>query len=151
MAPADGVSIFAGYSERESFDTGATGSGDDLLQGTYGATIAMGPVSVGYQRAYINNDNGATTTVNYYDNTNWGIAFNVNDNLSVSYADFESQENNGGTSGGQTLSIESIQIAYSMGAASIKIAETDADDALYTAARSHSATLVQLGLSFLIR
>ena len=149
MSPVEGLSVFAGYANIDQHDPNTAGlqGGDDLLSGTYGATFSMGALSIGAQQAYINNDTGTTTTVNYYDNVNWGGAFNVNDNLSVSYGEFESEENMG-TTGGQTLEIDSIQIAYNMGGATLKIAETSADNADYTAGQEVDTTTVALSLAF---
>ena len=146
MAPVDGLSVFAGYAEISQGQVGDSGSGDKE-QGTYGFTYAAGPMSLGMQQSYISNDSGSTTTVNYYDNVNWGVAFNVNDNLSVSYAEYESEENLG-ASGGQTLKIDSVQVTYNMGGATLKFAETNADDAQYSADRDNKATTIALGLAF---
>jgi len=141
MAPMDGLSLYIGYAE-----IGQTGV-NDIEEGTYGANYAMGPVSVGYQKSYESLDKGVTTTVNYYENTSWGIAFNVNDNLSVSYADYESDENLG-TAGGQTVDIDSLQVAYNMGGATLVLAETDVDGTYYDSGSTNSQTLIAVKLAF---
>jgi len=141
LSPVDGLTIKAGYS-----DVGQTGV-DSNEQGTYGFTYSAGAFTFGMQQSYIDVDSGATSTINYYDNLNWGVAFNVNDNLSISYADYESEENMG-TTGGQTLTIDSVQVAYNMGGATFKLAETEVSDAKYTAAVENSATTVALSLAF---
>ena len=51
----------------------------DLDEETWFATYAYGPLSVGYQVA--DEDNGTTS----YDTDIYGVSFNVNDALSVSY------------------------------------------------------------------
>tara|TARA_B100000029_G_scaffold305379_1_gene298231 strand:- start:202 stop:1260 length:1059 start_codon:yes stop_codon:yes gene_type:complete len=142
MAPVDGLGLFVGYSEVEQ------SQGDDALQGTYGFTYAVGPVSFGAQRSYISYENGATyTTVNYYENTNWAVAFNVNDNLSISYAEYESEEHLGHT-GGQTAETDSLQLAYNLGGATLKIADTETSDHAYAAGAETSGTTVALSLAF---
>ena len=133
-------------SERENVSS-ATNGGGDLLQGAYGFTYTMGPVSVGAAKSYINNDDGATQTVNYYENDNWSIAFNVNDNLSVSYAEWESEEHMG-TTGGQTLKVDSVQIAYNMGGATLQIADTDGSETKYSAGASNHVRTINLSLAF---
>jgi len=156
MTPMDGLNLFAGYSEVENSGNRSTNSSaacavactDDLLQGIYGGTFAMGPVTIGYAQAYVSHDTGGTLTNTYYDNTTWGVAFNVNDNLSISYNELESEENIGAASGGQTLSIDSFQIAYTMGAASLKFMNTEASDVDYVATNTHDTTAIVLGLSF---
>jgi len=141
MSPVDGLSIYAGYAE-----VGQTGV-NDIEEGTYGVNYAMGPVEVGYQKTYESLDKGVTTTVNYYENTSWAVAFNVNDNLSVSYSDYESDENLGAT-GGQTMDIDSLQVAYNMGGATIVLAETDTDGVFYNSAATSSNTLISVKLAF---
>jgi hypothetical protein len=141
-APVDGLSVFAGYSERDRSD------GDEELQGTYGFTYAVGPVSFGVQKSYLNYDKGtAYTTVNYYENTNWAVAFNVNDNLSISYAEYESEEHLGHT-GGQTAETDSLQLAYNLGGATLKIADTETSDHAYLAGAETSGTTIALSLAF---
>ena len=149
MAPVEGLSVFAGYAVTESANPATAGVQGltDKEQGTYGAIFTAGAFSVGAQQAYVSNDNGGTTTVNYYDNMNWGIAFNVNDNLSISYANFESEEKLG-TTGGQTLDIDSLQLAYNMGGATIKFANTDSSDTKYTAGADMEVNTIALALAF---
>jgi len=90
------------------------GSGDDK-HNTVFANYAVGSVTFGAQLSNI--DNGGTTTDT--ETQAFGIAFNVNDNLSVSYGvrDVEYQKNNAAN---VTEDGEGIAIAYTMG--SIKIA-----------------------------
>jgi len=149
MAPVDGLSLFAGYASIDQADPGTTGvqGGDAQESGTYGAVFTMGAVEIGAQQAYISNTDGGTTSVNYYDNVNWGVAFNVNDNLSISYANFESEEKMG-TTGGQTLDLDSIQIAYNMGGATLKIANTDGSEVKYTAGAEMEVNTIALALAF---
>jgi len=149
MSPVEGLAVFAGYAAIESNDPGLTGSqgGHDQESGTYGAVFTAGAFEIGAQQAYISNNNGTTTTVNYYDNVNWGIAFNVNDNLSLSYANFESEEALG-TTGGQTLDMDSLQLAYNMGGATIKFANTDSSDTKYAAGADMEVNTVALALAF---
>jgi len=141
MSPVDGLSVYAGYAK-----VGQAGV-DDIEEGTYGANFAMGAFEVGVQKTFESLDKGVTTTVNYYENTSWGVAFNVNDNLSVSYSDYESDENLG-AAGGQTLSIDSLQIAYNMGGATIVLAETDVDGTYYDSGSSNTMTTVAVKLAF---
>lgn len=149
MTPVDGLYVFAGYAEIEQHNPGTSGldGGDDEMHGTYGFTYAMGPVQFGIQQAYKSQNTGTTTTVMYYDNVNWGVAFNVNDNLSVSYAEFESDEVLNST-GGQTLEIDSFQLAYNMGGATLKVAESSVKDADYTAGAEVDTTLIAVSLAF---
>jgi len=149
MTPVEGLSLFAGYADIEQADPATAGvdNGESELHGTYGAIFSAGAFSVGMQQAYVSYDDGGTTSVNYYDNVNWGVSFNVNDNLSVSYAEFESEEVMG-TTGGQTLDLDSLQIAYNMGGATLKFANTSGSDVKYTAGAEMDVNTIALALAF---
>ena len=68
-----------------------------------------------------------------YENVGYGITFQVNDDLSVGYNHYESEQDNATD---VTAEATSIQIAYSMGGASIKFAETSVDNSNYSTASS---------------
>tara|TARA_B100001109_G_C18675144_1_gene385952 strand:- start:391 stop:705 length:315 start_codon:yes stop_codon:yes gene_type:complete len=76
----------------------------------------MGPVTAGYQMSNIDNGSGGATDEEV---DQWGVAVNVNDNLSVSYGErdveFDKPSATNVTENG-----EGIAIAYTMG--SVKIA-----------------------------
>ena len=82
----------------------------------------------------------------------WGVSFNVNDNLSISYGEMESKKGlvSGETAGTVVMEGESIQLAYTMGGATLKIAETSVDNIGYSTgtANSKDATTVALSLAF---
>ena len=149
MAPVEGLSVFAGYANIEQADPATAGlnGGNSLESGTYGAVFTAGSLEIGMQQAYLSNSDGSTTTVEYYDNVNWGVAFNVNDNLSISYAEFESEEVMG-TTGGQTLDLDSLQIAYNMGGATLKFANTSGSEVKYTAGATMDVNTIALALAF---
>jgi outer membrane protein OmpU len=142
----DGLNVFAGYSSIEQ-DAGATYS-DDRTGMALGATFAVSMVTVGYQmtRDRVELDGG----VDSYDNTAWGVSFNVNDDLSVSYGEHESDQNNGDTASTITLNTESLQAAYSMGGATVKVAFSSVDNSGYSTAANndYDATSIALSLAF---
>jgi len=76
----------------------------------------------------------------------------VNDTLSLSYAEMDSKKmwENQGTNESVEMNVESYQLAYTMGGASIKIAETEVGQALYSTAASadKEGTTVALTLAF---
>jgi len=47
-----------------------------------------------------------------------------------------------------TAEADSIQAAYTMGGATIRIAEVDVENQTYTAASDYEATILSLGLAF---
>ena len=63
------------------------------------------------------------------ENNTFGISFQVNDDLSLSYGNQQSEQANMGAADVE-VEVDSIQMAYSMGGATIKVAETSTDNAL---------------------
>ena len=144
----DGLNVFAGTSTIEQSKS-ALLHGGDRTQYVLGATYAIGSVTLGYQESRDNMQNEAAGGTSYYDNTAYGVSFSVNDDLSISYGKHESEANKNGLAN-VTNDAESIQLAYSMGGASIKIAETSVDDANYTSGTSkdRDGTTLALTLAF---
>ena len=77
------------------------------------------------------------------------MAFNVNDNLSISFGQHKSDRvlNSGST---VELEAESLQLAYTMGGMSVKIAESTVDNGSYTSGTSkdRDGTTIALSLAF---
>jgi len=149
-ALVDGLNIFAGMSTIEQPNEDAvTSTTGDRSQYVLGATYAVGSVTVGYQMSRDNLQSSVAGNTSYYDNQAFGVSFNVNDNLSLSYGNHKSDRNLlGGTA--VELEAESLQVAYSMGGMSIKIAESTVDNGSYTSgsAQDRDATTVALSLAF---
>jgi len=127
----DGLNIFGGYSTIAQFkDANGSYSGDRTQFG-FGATYALGAVTMGYQ--YTKDNRQANEGTNYYENDAYGVSFNVNDDLSISIGVHQSERNHAnGTS--TTNDATSLQAAYSVGGASLKVARTDVDNASYSTA-----------------
>jgi hypothetical protein len=144
----DGLNFFAGHSSIAQEKSAAL-IGGDRSQYVVGATYAMGGVTVGYQISRDNMNNESAGGKSFYDNEAYGVSFSVNDDLAISYGKHESQAAvNGGVD--VTNDAESLQLSYSMGGASIKIAETSVDDANYTSGTSkdRDGTTIALTLAF---
>jgi outer membrane protein OmpU len=110
----DGVALGAGYGEAER---GVGGSGDGKNEhSTIFANDSGGPVTFGAHASKI--DNGLATATDENARA-WGISFNVNENLSVSYGERDVEYDND-TSADVTENGEGIAVAYTMG--SMKIA-----------------------------
>jgi len=142
----DGLNVFAGYSSIQQGD-GSLTTGDRNSR-AIGATYAMGGITVGYQysKDRLNDD-----AVSYYENNALGISFSVNDDLSVSFGSHKSDKSFvAGQGTDAELEATSIQIAYTMGGASLKLAETEVDNASYlsTAAGDKEGTTLALTLAF---
>ena len=93
------------------------GGNKDTDEETFFATYAYGPLSIGYQVAEV--DNGTKT----YDTDIYGVSFNVNDALSVSYQYGESSGYGGGN---DVAEFEGISAAYNIGPMAIKFTDNSA-------------------------
>ena len=152
-----GLNIFAGAHYAESTDNNAT-LGQDTGSGVAGITLDIGPISLGYAVAghvtgYKDNPGNAVGTTEYYKNHMYGVAFNVNDDLSLSYSYYDTRKEgqSGNASQPETnryVEVESMQIAYSVGGASIRLAETKGTNLHFNAGKNQTATVISVGLAF---
>ena len=118
MFGVDGLSWGAGYGEKDAGKMSVTAADEhDEEHMTGFLKYSMGPMTIGYQEAHINR--GSAGSVNETTEA-WGIAFNVNENLSVSYGERDVEYSNTAGTEARTEAGEGIAIAYTMG--SMKIA-----------------------------
>ena len=113
----DGLAWGVGYGEADAgqqANTAGEASDDEHFTGFINYTY--GPMTIGYQEAH-RHAGGVGGVLQTTDA--WGIAFNVNENLSVSYGERDVEFSNAG-SAHVTESGDGIAIAYTMG--SMKIA-----------------------------
>jgi len=142
---ADGLNLFGGYSAQEQATAHA---GGDRTGKVIGATYAVGSVTLGYQWSMDNQKAVNAASTSYYENDAYGITFAVNDDLSLSYGVHKSNKVMGKVSTSTKLNGDSIQVAYSMGGASIKLAETSVKNGKYNTATDRDATTLALTLAF---
>ena len=148
-----GLNLYAGGSVIEAYDNA------NLLEDKYEAvgaiTYALGPVEVGAMwSAMYNGAESTAAQYHTYKNHGFGVAFNVNDDFSVSYGEYQSRKA-GYTvskvqSGEETRVVEvtSWQAAYTLGGASFRVADVQVDNALWSSTADSSATIVSMGLAF---
>ena len=143
-ATPDGLKIYGGYASVDQAQNDTTINGD-ISEWTVGVEYAVGSFTLGYQ--YSEEDNGGATTTTGYDNTGYGIVFAINDDLSISYNNYESKQL--GTTE-TTLEASSYQIAYSSGGLSVRFAEQDVDNKNYAtaAANQREGRTVSVALAF---
>jgi len=136
----------------------------DEFNGAWYVKYAMGPVTVGYSNSYL--DSGVTgsaeatttaktirTAAGNFEETQMSIAFNVNDNLSISYTDsedeYDAQDNASTAVADVSQDSEAIQMSYSMGGMSIKAYQMERTNPGYDGdAATHSASEISIGLAF---
>ncbi len=146
-----GVNIsFAGLSagafgEEVERDQGDSAGGHNPMSATWFANYSFGPVSIGYQTGGLDHGKkGAVTAATSaktiaaatgdFEFEKMSVAFNVNENLSLSWGELEetydAQSNvQGGTEIADVeMSSTSIQFAYTMGSMSFKGYQTDTDN-----------------------
>jgi len=139
----DGLTIYGGIAKIEQAVNSTTYNGDQD-ETTLGAKYALGSFTIGYQ--WSEEDTGRATGAMQYNNDAYGITFSINDDLSIGYNHYESEAE--GTN--VTAEASSIQIAYTMGGASIRLAEASADNMKYqtAAAYDRDATTLSVSLAF---
>jgi len=146
-----GLNLYGGGSIIKVAD-GASDGTEDKYEAVGAVTYALGPVEIGYMVSGLYS--GASTGVHTYKNTGFGVAFNVNDDLSVSYGEYDSRkagaEDSDGLGGPNDRMVEvtSFQVAYTMGGASFRVADVKADNILWSAGDNKGATIVSMGLAF---
>ena len=144
------------------------GVNKDVFEGAWYAKYSVGPVSFGYSETYLENGVADTndtaeaanaaktvrTATGIFESDSISVAFNVNDNLSLSYTSTEDTYNAQSDSGGTavadvTQETDAIQLAYSMGGMSIKAYQMDTSNPGYADdAADKTATEIALGLAF---
>ncbi len=139
----------------------------DGFDGTWYAKYSAGPVSIGYQTAVIDRGLGAAASTvttaaktvaaagGDFESETMSIAFNVNENLSLSWAELEevyddqSNDSDGTEQANVTMESTSIQFAYTMGSMSIKGYQTDTDNPGWDSdAQSDEITEIAVNFAF---
>ena len=163
----DALSVGAFVSERENKNITADTTVEDEFTGSWNVKYSAGPVSIGYSEFYIGSglsDDGAATTTaktvgtssGIFDGDMFSIAFNVNDDLSISYSEMTATHDsqmNVANSTAERADVdekhESLQAAYSMGAMSVKAYTTEITNPNFDEdAATVTKNEIALGLSF---
>jgi len=139
-----GLNFYFGGHSAEIYTSGE----NDQYQAVGAVTYALGPVELGYgQQGQLTGNTTTTSDIDYYRNSHYAIAFNINDDLSLSYGYHKSTQGN--VDNNEThLEVWSGQIAYSIGGASVRFARTEADNVSYTANKDRSANVLSVSLAF---
>ena len=144
-----GLTLGAGIEEVSS----NSGNSFETENVTAYALYTMGPVSVGYQGYFLNNGASpkanAVTGIADYSGNAFGIAFNVNDQVSVGYQKVSETQEALTSTKASDRDIKSLSAAYSSGGMTMSIQQTDTDNyALAAAADALDTETVQVTLSF---
>ena len=171
------INLFLGASVTEQTDNSKGDQdlkdlGGDHEEGVVGLKFKIGPVEIGGQVSAERLRTQTAGATNYYGNSSYGIAFNVNDNLSVSYARarhvatknkkrsyLEASGTHLQRAAGSPLNEytpkswmrgDSLQVAYTIGGVGLKYARTDYDNTAYgfDTKTPRESQLVQVSLAF---
>jgi outer membrane protein OmpU len=159
------LGVYGAEREGKSHTSGAAvDATQDEFNGVWYAKYSMGPVSIGYSEFYV--DAGVTGTAvatnapktlrtshGFTEGHQIGIAFNVNENLSVSYTEseetYDAQDNAATAIADVDQEIDAIQFAYSMGGMSVKAYQMDVTNPAFDEdADDSKVTEIALGLAF---
>jgi len=165
-ATYDALSVGAYISERENKNPSADTTVSDEMSGSYFIKYNAGPVSIGYAEFVVESGLASTspatsavktvgTHSGMFDGDMMSIAFNVNDDLSLSWSEmtstYDPQEhsNTGVDEVGVDEKHESLQLAYSMGGMSIKAYTTEITNPNFDEdAETVTKNEIALGLAF---
>ena len=140
----DGLAIGLGYGEKENGAQTDSTYGDAEHMTAF-ANYSVGPVTFGYQMSYIDanvlgTDDEQTAA--------WGLAFNVNENLSLSYGERDVVFKGAGTSADVTEKGDGIAVAYTMGSMKIAGNRNEVSDNDGTAGSNDSMTEIAVSFAF---
>ena len=140
----EGVAWGVGYGEQEAGQEKTTnGDEGDTTDMTAFVNYTYGPVSFGYQQSA--EDAGGEGGVNQY-SQRWGIAFNVNENLAISYGEAETQYDGSGTD--VTEDIDGIAVSYTMGSMKIAGNRNEGSNIAGTTGVGGQDAMTEIALSF---
>ena len=158
------IGVYGAERENKQHTSGAAvDASQDEFNGVWYAKYSMGPVSIGYSESYVDSGVSETQTVatttaktlrtsgGIFEGEQMGIAFNVNDNLSISYTESTETYNAQSEAASQDVDqeIDAIQFAYSMGGMSIKAYQMDVTNPGFDEnADDSKVTEIALGLAF---
>lgn len=143
----DGVDFAIGYENSTTTGSETTDKKSDARSYTAALNYAYGPVKVGVQGGWLEAGNNSQTLEEGYKNTNVGIAYAINDNLSVSYQNTKSTKVNWNGTSVQT-DIDGYSVAYTMGGATIAYVQNKAKNANYTTDKQLTGNQVAIALAF---
>ncbi len=145
MMGIDGLSWGTGYGEAEAGQqTNAAGSYADDKHWTVFANFAMGPTTFGYQMSAIQRGAAGASGENA---DAWGLAFNINDSLSVSYGEREVEYDKASATN-VTEEGEGIAVAYTMGSMKIAGNRNEVQNNAGTTGNDDSMTEIALSFAF---
>ena len=136
----DGATLTTGFAEHDHSTVAST---DDAFDATAALTYSTGPFSFGVQKKIHNegeSGSSGTTDAVFYKDTIIGIAYAINDDLSISYNNYESQRHN---SDSANLRQEStaISLGYAIGGMTIGFQDASTDNKSWASGSDDTRTV----------
>lgn len=149
-APIAGLNIGASYEEYDGV-VGGTVIAQQPESGSWYAKYAYGPATVAYGQAWRAEalTTASTDFIEYFANNKLSVAFNVNENLSVSYSEEKSTAHHK-TAATTDVELKSTSIAgaYTMGGMTFAVALLDHENVGYAANVDASSTVFNVSMAF---
>ena len=158
VAPIDGLKVSGSY-----YRFGDMGNRDDRYDaegGSLAANYSIGQLSVGYGEtrhvpAQRMNTASATARTTSYMNDAYSIGFAVNDNLSVSFTEENSEERNVAKSVAAVttrtdveMKIQTFDVSYTMGGATLSLSRSETENESYNKGDEVNETIAAISLAF---
>ena len=143
----DGLDFGFGAGQSEYDDSQVVGNEDGSSVVGY-ANYTMGPATVGVTLSESNNVRSDNANVGAREVEAYGIAFAINENLSVSYNEHNTTFKKNGSNADVEQEAKGIAIAYTMGGAKLAIQNNSMDNVGGTANSNDEITEVSLSLAF---
>ena len=151
--PIDGLTLSAHYNEVNDYGDGIDTEDQHEQGGSYAAKYAMGNVTIGYGKSFqapeLLEATATGASVEYYENTGMSLGYAINDEVSVSYTR-ETSEANQAHSTNTTYDVEmdSVQVAYSLGGATLSLARADVENVSYKQNSDITETIIAMSFAF---
>jgi hypothetical protein len=142
----DGATLRTGVAEK---DHSQVANVDDAYDATVALTYSTGNVSLGVQKKLHNEGEGATaatTDATFYKDTAIGIAYAINDNLSISYNKYESYRH--ANAGEPVQETDAFNIGYTVGGMTIGFQEASTDNDDYTLDEKDDTRTLGIAVAF---
>ena len=154
--PIDGLTLSAHYNKVNDYDDAVTVEQQLEEGGSYAAKYSAGNITIGYGKSFqapeISAAVGAGNTssdVEYYENTGMSLGYAINDEISVSYTRETSERNLAHSATTQyDIEMDSVQVAYSLGGATLSLARADVENASYTQNSDLTETIIAMSFAF---
>ena len=136
----DGLMVFAGKGDKGVATTSAEEEDDHT---TYGLKYTMGAITAGYQHSEID-DGTAGSTAGDTETDAFGVAFAINENLTISYGYQETEVSTGKTD----QELTGYAIGYSAGGMSIKAQRNEAEEAVTSGSATEEVKRTEILVGF---